>query len=68
MKASRKLSEDNFKFFSTSLFNNHPVKGIGLATMINWQGTSILAINTPNPKNPYTKKQIKHNFKILQYY
>ena len=55
-KASRKLNKDNFKFFSTSLFNNHTVKGIGLITMINLQGTSILAINTPNTKNTYTKK------------
>ena len=56
MKATRKLNEYNFKLFSTSLFNNHKVKGIGLITMMNWQGTSILAINTPNPTNPYTKK------------
>ena len=32
------------------------MKGIGLITMINLQGTRILEINTPNPKNPYTKK------------
>ena len=56
MKASRKINEDNFKFFSISLFNNHTVKGVGLITMINWQGTSILAINTPKPTNPYKKK------------
>ena len=30
------------------------MKGIGLITMINLQGTSILEINTPNP----TKKSI----------
>ena len=56
IKASSKLNKYNFKFFSTSLFNNHKVKGIGLITMINWQDTSILAIHTPNPTNPYTKK------------
>ena len=43
MKESRKLNEDNFKLFSTSLFNNHTVKGIGLITMINLQGISILS-------------------------
>ena len=60
-KASRKLNKDNFKFFYTSLFNNHTVKGIGLITIINLQGTSILAINTPNPKKSIYKEinQIK---------
>ena len=52
----RKLNKYNFKLFYTSLFNNHTVKGIGLITMINLQGTSILEINTPKPKNIYIQR------------
>ena len=41
-EASRKLNKDNLRFYSTSLFSNHTVKGIGTTTMINLHGTSIL--------------------------
>ena len=55
-KLNKEKRVENFKFFSTSLFNNHKVKEIGIITMINWWDTSILEISTPNPTNPYTKK------------
>ena len=41
-ETSRKINKDNLRFYSTSLFNNHTVKGTSPTAMINLQGTSIL--------------------------